>query len=439
MDENKVPKRILSTLMTSLSAGVVPRTGAPYIAIGRKEETAALLSDFDKAADGGSSIRFIIGKYGSGKSFLIQLARGYALDKGFLCADADLSPERKLCGGNDSGLATCRELIKNLSSRTSPDGNALSQVISKWFASVSAKLASQGCTPDKPDHRERMSKEIFAVTDKLRENVGGFDFATALNAYFTGYSEGDDAKMNNAMRYLRCEYTTRTEARRDLGVGSIPDDSSWYDYIKLIACFARLVGYSGLIVFIDECVNLYKITNRVSRENNYEKLLSIFNDALSGRAEGLCFVFGGTPRFLEDDRRGLFSYEALRSRLADGRFDSAEYKNVMGPVIRLVRLTDNELFALISRITKLHGLNYGWEPPVTEEDMASFLKICLSRVGADSMITPREIARDYITVLNIMLQNPGVSFDKVVGETAAQSVSSADPDENEFDLGELVF
>ena len=390
MDEKiTVPKRILSSLISSVSAGVVPRLGAPYIAIGREAEISALLSDLEIVGEGGSAMRFVIGKYGSGKSFLIQLMRGYALERGFICADCDLSPERRLCGGKGSGIATYRELIKNMSSKTSPEGGALGPVISRWLSSVQGEVAQSGVLPGAPDFGKEVSKRVFALSKKMENSVGGFDFASVINSYYRAETEGSDELKSACLRWLRGEYTTKTEAREYLSVGSLISDDNWYDYIKLWAEFVKSIGYRGFVVFIDECVNLYKITNRVSRENNYEKILSMFNDTLQGRAPGLCMIMGGTPQFLEDTRRGLFSYEALRSRLADGRFTgSGEFRDMLGPVIRLRRLSDNELFALISRLTKLHGMYYNWEPRVTEKQQAQFLREAVSRTGADTMMTP---------------------------------------------------
>lgn len=413
----RIPKRILSGLLSSISAGVVPRMGAPYIAIGRNEEIEALLSDLEAVNDGGGSMRFIIGKYGSGKSFLIQLVRGYALERGFITADADLSPERRICGAKGTGIATYRELIKNLASKSSPDGGALGQIIAKWLSDVQSSVAAEGYEIGSDEFVRRLTARIYEQTRELEAEIGGFDFATVLSGYYKAYTAGDEEKKSACMRWLRGEYSTKTEARNATGIllGGIIDDDNWYEYIKLLAVFFRKIGYRGFVVFIDECVNLYKITNRVSRENNYEKLLSMFNDTLQGKAEGLALIFGGTPQFLEDTRRGLFSYEALRSRLSDGQFQKAGFKNLIGPVIRLRRLSDDELFALIARITNLHAQNYSWQPRVTTEEMAAFLKVCLERAGADTMITPREIIRDYITVLNILLQNPDTTFSDVVG------------------------
>lgn len=430
----RVPKRILSTLITSIAAGVVPRSGAPYIAIGRTDEIAALLSDLDNVAEGAATMRFIIGKYGSGKSFLLQLIRGSALDRGFICADADLSPERRICGTKGTGIATYRELMRNLSSKTSPDGGALPQIISRWLSGLQSEIASGGITPDNPEFTKALTARIYTVARDIEGQIGGFDFASVLVSFYRAYMDGDEEKKSACLRWLRGEYTTKTEARAALGVGSLIDDDSWYDYIKLWAVFFRRIGYQGFVVMIDECVNLYKIPNRISRENNYEKILSMFNDTLQGKAEGLALLMGGTPQFLEDSRRGLFSYEALRSRLAEGQFNGVGagnitmYRNMLGPVIRLRRLSDDELFALIARIARLHGQNYNWDVRVTTEDMAEFLKLCLARAGADAMITPREIIRDFCTVLNILCQNPDTTFAQVMGTGAVTLSHGADTD-----------
>ena len=413
----QVPKRILSSLLASVSAGVVPRAGAPYIAIGRRDEIAALLSDLEAVNEGGGAMRFLIGRYGSGKSFLMQLIRGYALERDFITADADLSPERRLYGTGGSGVATYRELIKNLASKSSPDGGALPKIIARWISVLQNQLMGAGV--DATD--SAFSRHLFKkISDELREMeflVGGFDFSRVITEYYRAYSEGDEQLKSACLRWLRGEYSTKTEAKHALGfsVSVIIDDDNWYDFIKLWASLVRKMGYRGLVVFIDECVNLYKITHRVSRENNYEKILSMFNDTLQGRAPGLEIILGGTPQFLEDTRRGLFGYEALRSRLCDSRFALEGYKNLIGPVIRLRRLTDDELLALITRITRLYAQNYNWTPRITDEEMVAFLGICLDRAGANSMITPREMLRDYMTVLNILMQNPAASFSDIVG------------------------
>lgn len=430
----KVPRRILGSLLSSVSAGVVPRAGAPYIAIGRADEIAALLSDLEQIGEGGGSMRFLIGRYGSGKSFLIQLIRGYALERDFLTADADLSPERRLYGSGGSGVATYRELMKNLASKASPDGGALPRIIARWIGQLQDDLTHEGVSPDSPAFAEQLNRKVADVMRELEFLVGGFDFSRVVTAYYRAYlSDGADtqSRMSACLRWLRGEYTTKTEARAELGfpVSVIIDDDNWYDFLKLWAALSRRIGYRGLMVFIDECVNLYKITHRVSRENNYEKILSMFNDTLQGRAPGLGIVFGGTPQFLEDTRRGLFSYEALRSRLCDSRFALDGFRNLIGPVIRLRRLADDELLALIRRVTQLYAQYYNWEPRITDEEQVAFLNLCLSRAGADSMITPREMLRDYMTVLNILMQNPQAAFADVVGSAVTLKPASADPED----------
>jgi hypothetical protein len=312
-------------------------------------------------------------------------------------------------------------------------------VIARWIGNLQADVGED------PDG----SKLRAAVQGTLRDvefMVGGFDFARVIAAYYTAYLEGDDAIMSACLCWLRGEFTSKVEARRALGfhVSVIIDDENWYDFIKLFAVLARKIGYRGLVVFVDECVNLYKISHRVSRENNYEKILSMFNDALQGKAEGLLLVLGGTPQFLEDPRRGLFSYEALRSRLCDSRFADAEFRNLIGPVIRLRRLSEDELYALIVRVTALYAEYYNWTPRLGEREQLRFLEVCTSRAGADSMLTPREILRDYMTVLNILMQNEEASFDRilknVVGDAPISQKSAETGEEKpSFDPEDIVF
>jgi hypothetical protein len=415
----KIPKRILNTLISSLSAGVVPRSGAPYIAIGRTEEINSLLDNLDEVADGGSACRFIIGRYGSGKSFLIQLLRGYALDRGFITADADLSPERRLSGGNGGALATYRELITNLATKASPEGGALGSILTKYYVKLKTDLVSEGMNPDSTEFILELKKRIHNSVSSLEDDAHGFDFARVISEYYISTIEENTERRGACLRWLRGEFANKTEAKSALGfsVSTVINDDNWYSFIKLFSSLSKTLGYSGLILFIDECVNLYKIPNRISRESNYEKLLSIFNDTLQGKAQGLGVILGGTPKFLEDTRRGLFSYEALKSRLEDSRYAELGYQNLSSPVIRLRRLSDNELLALVRRLTRLYSEREGLDAPLlTDDEISDFMRQALSRTGADEMITPREIIRDYLTLLNILRDNKDASFAELIGK-----------------------
>lgn len=435
----RVPRRILGTLLSSLSGGVVPRTGAPYIAIGRNDEIESLASTLDRVADGEGAVKFIIGRYGSGKSFLIQLSRGYALDKGFLTADCDLSPERKLSGGNGCGLAAYRELMKNLACKSSPDGRALPMILGKWFSIIGDEVERDGISVDSVLYDAEFTSRITKKLRSLESDVGGFDFSAVLREYYRAWREGDDERQSACLKWLRGEFNTRTEARRDVGIRSLSliGDENWYDYLKLFTAFARIAGYSGLCIYIDECVNLYKISNRISRENNYEKILSMFNDTMQGRAPGMMIVFGGTPQFLEDSRRGLYSYEALRSRLADNRFGT-ELRSLMQPVLRLKRLSDSELYALVIRLTALHEEYHKWQARVTEDEMRDFLVGSLSREGADTMITPREIIRDYVTLLDLLYTNSDKTYSDIVGSSFRTTVPRNIDEATDGDAGNGV-
>lgn len=300
MANPKIPKRISTALLNSLAAGVVPRVGLEYIAVGRKQEISALLSDLDCIREGAAGFRFVVGRFGSGKSFLLQLIRNYAMERDFVVADADLSPERRLAGTEGQGTATYRELIRNISTKTRPDGGALAPLLEKWISGIQAQVIKEGgISSADPKFSNVVEAKIFEVTSQMQSLVHGFDFASVISAYWKGHRTEQDAQKDAALRWLRGEFSTRTEAREaQLGVRVIIDDSSWYDYIKLLAEFVTAIGYKGLLILIDEAVNLYKITHSVSRQNNYEKLLSMFNDTMQGKASRLGFVFCGTPQFM---------------------------------------------------------------------------------------------------------------------------------------------
>ena len=413
----RVPKRVAAVILNSLKGGVVPRIGLPYITVGREVEIRALLTDLDLIADGGASFRFLVGSYGAGKSFLLQTIRTHAMGENFVVADADLSPERRLQGGQGQGLATYRELIRNLSTKTRPEGGALGLVLDRWVARIREEAADGSV--------EEQARRSIA---NLEELVHGFDFTRMLMAYVCADAEGDDETKSCVMRWLRGEYRTKTEARSDLGCSTIITDDDWYDYVKLFAAFLTNAGYRGLIVLIDELVNLYKIPNAITRQYNYEKILTMYNDTLQGKAHHLGIIMGGTPTSIEDRRRGVFSYEALRSRLTQGRFAREDMRDMLAPIIRLHPLSHEELLVLIEKLAQIHAGYFGYEDTVRDEDLVAFLQIEFGRVGAETHLTPREVIRDFIELLDIAYQNPDRSLsDLLRDEGAIADVSATAP------------
>lgn len=431
-----IPKRMAGAVIHALQGGVVPRIGLQYIAVGREKEIEALLNDINVVADGGASFRFISGKYGSGKSFLLQTIRNYAMDRGFAVCDADLSPERRLTGSNGQGLGLYKELMQNLSTKTSPDGGAVGLVLDRWINGIRTKLAaSTGMELTDPTFHTMVEKEIFAVVDTLSTMVHGYDFAALLRLYYQSFVNDDAEMKGRVVKWFRGEYPNKTEAKNELGIGICIRDDDWYEYIKLFAAFLKQAGYEGLIVLMDELVNLYKIPQSLTREKNYEKILTMYNDTMQGKAEHLGIVMCGTPQCMEDQRRGIYSYEALRSRLVDGKF-GGDQNNLHAPVIRLEPLSYAEMRILVEKLTEIHAVLYDYQQIVTAEDMDNFIKIEYGRIGADSNLTPREVIRDFIEVLDLMQQNPNQTVPELLqsgGFTFAPTVlESQEPVEDEF-------
>ena len=414
----------------------MPRIGLPYITVGRKAEIEALLHDVDVIQEGGASFRFIVGRYGSGKSFLLQTIRNYVMDKNFVVVDGDLSPERRLQGSKGQGLATYRELIQNLSTKTRPEGGALTLILDRWINSVQMQVSQEtGLNNDDPKFEQAVDQKIYGVISSLNELVHGFDFAKLLNMYYHAYMSGDDETKAKVVKWFRGEYSHKTEAKKELGVDIIISDSDWYEYLKLFATFFRQAGYAGLMIMIDELVNIYKIPNAISRQYNYEKILTMYNDTLQGKAKYLGIIMCGTPQAIEDRRRGVYSYEALRSRLATGKFAQAGARDMYAPVIKLEPLTAEEMLVLTEKLADMHAGLYGYERTITDDDLAQFIKIEYARVGADTNITPREIIRDFIELLDIVWQNPQTDIQTLLNSdqfSYAKSEAVSDNQEKDY-------
>ena len=436
----QVPTRIANILINALKGGVVPRAGLEYITVGRTQEIEAILRDIEMIEEGGASFRFIVGKYGSGKSFLLQTIRNYATAKGFAVVDADLSPERRFAGTKGQGLATYKELIKNLSTKSKPDGGALPLILEKWISGIQMSVRTQFLAEEKGEAQgeekaaagdrplgeadssaefdREVERRIYAVAGSLEGMVNGFEFAKAVVLYWKAYREDDAALKSNVLRWFRGEYPTRKEAKADLGINFIVTDETWYDFLKIFATFLVGAGYKGMLVIIDELVNIFKIPNSITRANNYEKILTMYNDVLQGKARHIGFLMGGTPQCIEDKYKGVFSYEALRSRLAEGHFATADVKDMSAPIIRLQMLTQEEMYILVEKLQNIHAQLYNYAPALTQEDLIYFLTVEYNRVGAETHITPREIIRDFIELINILHQNPLKSVSDILGDNS---------------------
>jgi hypothetical protein len=435
----KIPKRVSTAIINALGAGVVPRVGLEHIAVGREKEMTTLCQDLENIGEGGAAFRFVIGRYGAGKSFLLQLIRNQAMEQGFVVADADLSPERRLAGSQNQGVATYRELMGNIATRTNPNGGAIALILEKWISSILSQVAKDtGKRPNDQEFDEQVELKIREVVDNLEGLVHGFDFANVIIAYWRGYREDNNDQKDAALRWLRGEFATKTEAKSALGVRVIIDDETWYDYIKLFARFISDIGYKGFLILLDEVIHLYKITHTASRQSNYDKLLAMFNDAMQGKAEYLGILIGGTPQFLEDTRRGLHSDEAWRTRLAKSRFLNQGFQDISAPVIQLEPLQSDELSKLLQRLAEVHSMHYAAKKSLSTSEIEEFKQAVVQRLGADKLSTPREVVRDFISVLNVLHQNPEVTFKELIQDTKFQPTQAEKNSDGNSEFAEFT-
>jgi len=413
----RIRPRDREAVIQSLRAGVVPRIGQQHIQVGRADEVAALLGDINRIADGGSAVRLVIGEYGAGKSFFLNLVRSIALERKLVTVHADLSPHRRLyaTGGQARGLYA--ELMRNLSTRAKPEGGAMPSVVERFIAAGLDEARSRRVEPETVI-RERLAE--------LRELVGGYDFAEVIAAYWQAHDTGREQLRSDVVRWLRAEFSTRTDSRKALGVRTIIDDRSFYDHLKLLARFLRLAGFSGLLVCLDEMVNLYKMSHTRARNSNYEQVLRILNDCLQGSATGLGFVFGGTPDMLLDTRRGLYSYPALQSRLAENSFKRPGLVDLSGPVMRLANLSPEDMYVLLA---KLRHVFAGGDPDaylVPDEALTAFMTHCAARVGDAYFRTPRTTIKEFVDLLSVLDQNPGVEWSDLIDRVEIEAETNPD-------------
>lgn len=404
-------------LIQALSSGVVPRVGQQHIQVGRVDEVKALLTDIDRIADGGSSFRLAIGEYGSGKTFFLLLVRSIAMERKLVTVHADLSPDRRLHATGGQARSLYAELMRNMSTRSKPDGGAMGSVVERFVTTALTEARDTGASP------EQVIRQKLA---ELSEMTGGYDFAEVIAAYWRGHDTGNEQLKSDAVRWLRGEFSTRTDARAALGVRTIVDDATFYDQLKLMARFVTMAGFSGLLVCLDEMVNLYKLSNTQARTSNYEQILRILNDSLQGTASHLGFVLGGTPDFLLDTRRGLYSYAALQSRLAENRFATDGLVDYTGPVINLASLSAEDMYLLLTRLR--HVYSYG-DPNaylVPDDALTAFMSHCASKVGDAYFRTPRTTIKEFVNLLAVLDQNPGVTWADLVGSVEFEPESNPD-------------
>ncbi|QCN97436.1 ATP-binding protein (plasmid) [Azospirillum argentinense] len=413
-DTARIKPKDRDAILQALRAGVVPRLGLQHIQVGRAREVEEVLRDVERIGQGGAAIRFVIGEYGAGKTFFLNLTRLIGLEKRLVVINADLAPDRRLhaSGGQARGLYA--ELLRNMATRTKPDGGALPSVVERFIgdAHKAAKAEGRGV--------EEVVQQRLAPLEEL---VSGFDFTTVLTHYWKASEEGSEAGKSAALRWLRAEYSTRTEARQALGVRDIIDDTSFYDYLKLLARFVVIAGYDGLLIVLDEMVNLYKLTSTQARSSNYEQILRILNDVLQGSAAHVGFLLGGTPEFLMDPRRGLYSYPALQSRLAENRFARDGLVDLSGPVIRLQNLTPEDLYVLLNKLRHIHAGGDLARHAVPDEALTAFMDHCSKRIGNAYFRTPRNSVTAFVDLLAVLEQNPAASWRQLLGtlEVAAET------------------
>lgn len=429
---DKIKPKEATAIINSLISGVVPKIGVQHITVGRSDEINALVSALDDIKNGHSMVKFWIGDFGSGKSFMLHLLNTVALKQKFVVASADFTPDNRLYSNDWKGVVLYSAIIDNIAIQTKPEGGALPTLLEKWIEQIITQTAQENNIPIAEIRDEKylllIQNEIMKTINEITD-VGGFDFGTVVMKYYEGYIKDDEQLRRNALKWLKGEYRTKTEARQDLGVREIINDLNFYDMLKNFCKLFVTLGYSGFMINLDEAINLYKISTAVMREKNYEKIMTIYNDCFQGKVSNLFFNIAGTKEFLGNERRGLFSYQALKSRLETNKFETAEIRDFAQPVIKLLPLDHNEIFVLLKKLKAIFDLNYKTNIEISDEDIHSFMEEMFNKPGAAEFLTPREVIRDFLNILSILRQNPNINKNQLFGDI---EISDERPDEESY-------
>lgn len=394
------------TIIQSLRSGVVPRVGLQHIQVGRNNELKSFIKDLETIADGGSSFRLIIGDYGSGKTFFLSLVRSIALEKGLVTMTADLSPSKRLYGNEGQARRLLADLVTSLSTRTKQDGNALTNILEKFISIAQVKAEKE---------REEISFTIKNMLNELNDFPNGHSFAYIVYKYWEAYDTENDALKNCVLKWLKGEYATKTDTMRDLGIRDFINDASFFNTLKLYSVLVKKAGYKGLLINLDEMVNLYKAAHGTSRKMNYEEILGILNNTLQGTVSNIGFIMSGTPEFLKDTRRGLYSYEALRSRLAENDFSKqlgvVDYNST---VLHLSSLSKEELYVLLKNLRNVFACGIEKDFLVPDEALVAYMNYCFNKIGESYFRTPRNTIKGFLDLLSILEQYPSLKWDDVI-------------------------
>ncbi len=405
----KIKSKEATAIINSLSGGVVPKIGVQHITVGRDLEVEAFTTALEDVKNGHSIVKFWIGDFGSGKSFMLHLLNTVATKQKFVVANADFTPENRLYSNDGKALTLYSAIMNNIAIQTKPEGGALPSLLDKWIEQVVAKTAQLHHIPlieiRNEAYFDLIQKNIMSTVNEITD-TGGFDFGLVVIKYYEGYIKNDELLRRNALKWLKGEYRTKTEARQDLGIREIINDLNYYDMLKNFCKLFVSMGYSGFMINLDEAINLYKIATSTMREKNYEKILTIFNDCFQGKVSNMFINFAGTKEFLENERRGLFSYNALKTRLETNKFETTQLRDFTQPVLKLMPLNNNEIFVLLKKLKQIFDFNFQTSIDITDADIQAYMEEMFNKPGADEFLTPREVIRDFLNILSLLRQNP---------------------------------
>lgn len=417
---NRINPKEADNIIKALEAGVVPRRGIQHLLVGRHKEVEEVILILDNIKQGESDIRFWVGDFGSGKSFMMRTIESLAVQKNFAVSTIDLTPTRRFYASDGKAQSLYNEIVDNIIIQTSQDGNAIKTIIEEWINSIITSVSERDKIPASQllvkENKGIIEKEILNITSSFKSVGLSYELGQAISKYYEGLMEDNQVLKLKALRWIRGDISTKTESKNELGIKRIINDDNWYEAIKNLAELFSDIGYSGFVINFDEAVNLYKLPMSQTRERNYEKILNIFNECKSNTARGLFVNFGATRKTIFDERRGMSSYGALKGRLGNESSLDSKLINTNKTVLPLKPLTTEEIYTLLENLKNIYNIHYRLDIDMTMENIKLYMEEQLNRPGALEFLTPRAVIKDFLEILDMIRQNPDVETETIIYE-----------------------
>lgn len=388
---------ILREIIDSLRNGTVPAEGTENIAVGIDEELTEIQDQIERTREDKSAFKFIIGDYGSGKTFFSTSVREMAYDKKFVVSSVVISQETPLHKFEE----LYRKIMEGMRTSENKKIPAFNFILEEWLLNIEDKVIEiEGLDPYEDSKKfqiemnKRINEELMIVGSIAAS------FANAIRAFYKAKYEGDTVLAQGAVAWLKGD-NVRAELKSKLGViGTITRENS-FEFFRALLQMIKTAGYEGLMIILDEVETVQKLVRKDMRSAAYENLRFFIDESDRNSFPSCFFLYTGTTDLMESEK-GFKSLEPLYQRIKVEREKGDKFKNLRQPVMFLDGLNRDRLYEVACRVRNIHGQVYSWMPndKLTDDFIKRLINDMTLGFGGEINIGPRGFLRTLIDILD---------------------------------------